>query len=99
MIETISSRKCGVNMLERMKDLGGKKISKEKSIDYVEGICYRFVVDYGQVWRQLIEIIQTAKVGELDDSELQTLALRSGSYKFWDDPCEDIYTLEDGESV
>lgn len=36
---------------------------------------------------------------EMGDSELRTLALQSGSYEFWNDPCEDIYTLEDGEPI
>jgi hypothetical protein len=36
---------------------------------------------------------------EISDAELQMLALHSSSYDFWNDPCEDIYTLENGEPV
>ena len=47
----------------------------------------------------LLEMINKTGIVELSDSELRTLALQSGSYSFWNDPCEDIYSLEDGEPV
>ena len=42
----------------------------------------------------LLEMINKTEIVELSDSELRTLALQSGSYSFWNDPCEDIYSLE-----
>jgi hypothetical protein len=47
----------------------------------------------------LLEMINKTEIVELSDSELRTLSLQSGSYSFWNDPCEDIYSLEDGEPV
>jgi hypothetical protein len=36
---------------------------------------------------------------ELTDEELLKAALDSGAFDSWNDPAEDIYTLEDGEPV
>jgi len=35
---------------------------------------------------------------ELSDQDLLRAAGESGAFNFWDDPSEDIYTLEDGEA-
>jgi len=37
--------------------------------------------------------------GILDDDELRQAALDSGTFDFWKDSDEDIYSLEDGEPV
>jgi hypothetical protein len=34
---------------------------------------------------------------ELSDEELRRAAVRSGAFDFWQEPGEDVYTLDDGE--
>lgn len=36
---------------------------------------------------------------ELSDEELRRAAHESGSFDFWSDPSEDLYTLRDGEPL
>lgn len=93
MVESIG-KGSDLQILERTKNLG-----EEISIDYVAGIHYSFSIDCGAILRTLLKMVREENVMEIDDSELRTLALQSGSYKFWDDRCEDIYSIKDGEPV
>lgn len=93
MVESIGMA-SDVDILERTKNLG-----EEFSIDVFAGEYYQLSVDCGSTLFFLLDMIRKTEIVELSDSELRTLALRSGSYSFWDDPCEDIYSLEDGEPV
>jgi hypothetical protein len=45
----------------------------------------------------LVYIVQVAR--ELSDQELLQAALKAGSFRFWNAPSEDVYTLKDGEPV
>jgi len=36
---------------------------------------------------------------EMSDKEVLLAAEKTGSFDFWNDPIEDIYTLEDGEPL
>lgn len=93
MVESIGMA-SDVDILECTRNQG-----EEPSIDVFAGEYYEISVDCGSVLFLLLEMIKNTKIVELSDSELRTLALQSGSYSFWDDPCEDIYSLEDGEPV
>ena len=93
MVESIG-KGSDVDILECTENLG-----EEASIDVSAGEYYKFSVDYGSALSSLLEMSNKTEIVELSDSELRTLALHSGSYSFWNDPCEDIYSLEDGEPV
>ncbi len=41
----------------------------------------------------------TPETSELSDEELLELAEREGHFSFLEDPCEDVYTWEDGEEA
>jgi hypothetical protein len=45
------------------------------------------------------EFLARAQSGLLTDEELLQAAVDSKSFYFWQDPGEDIYTLDDGEPV
>jgi hypothetical protein len=93
MVES-TDKGSDVDILERTENLG-----EELSIDVSAGEYYKFSVDYGPALSSLLEMINKTEIVELSDAELRTLVLQSGSYSFWNDPCEDIYSLEDGEPV
>lgn len=81
-----------LEIIERTKNFG-----VALSQDYVDSVYYQYSVD----WRYDTQLAITEAIckSEISDDELRTLALNSGSYAFWDDPCDDIYSLEDGEAV
>ena len=85
MVESIGEG-SKLSILERTKDFASGEIAR----DYAGSICYDFFIDIAPP----TEIIE-----EINDSELRTIALQSGSYNFWNEPCEDIYSIEDGEPV
>ena len=61
-----------------------------ESVGYTDGIYYEFhfVFPHPFVWLE-----------EMTDEELRSTAFQSGTYAFWDDPGEDIYSLEDGSGT
>lgn len=81
-----------LELFECTEDFG-----KKATHDVVAGKYYYFAVDFAinmaEEFRKLLHSI------EISDSQLSTLALQSGSYSFWDNPEEDIYTLSDGSPL
>lgn len=93
MIESVGIG-SDLEVLERTKNFG-----REIPIDDVEGQYYVFSIDYGLLVRLMLDVMIKGNILEINDSDLRTLALQSGSYDFWNDPSEDIYTMSDGEPV
>ena len=65
-------------------------VSSPSSEDFVEigNICYNFSV--------VLPIPQIKKIVEMTDKELQVLIDKSGTFDFWDEEEEDIYSISDG---
>lgn len=84
MVESIG-KGSDLKLLEYTENLG-KAIAE----DYVHGVYYYYCISFAVV---------SELNDELNDYELRTLAFQSGAYDFWDNPEEDIYSINDGTPV
>lgn len=81
--------------LQKIEDISNEIVGDPVSNEY-----YMFSVDCGPILQMLMDLVNSrSNAIELNDPELRTLAMQSGSYAFWDEPCENIYTLEDGNPL
>jgi len=84
MVESIG-KGSDLKLFEYKENLGGAIAE-----DYVYGVYYYYCINFA---------IASELSDELSDYELRTLAFESGTYDFWDNPEEDIYSINDGTPV